>query len=207
MDGNITGTARFIMSGSEALHWRQLALENDTEEVKKQFNESMRAYIPDGVQADFDHFLGLDDYDSNLMGFVKLSGSLGATTGKRFFLPGLFFESHARHPFVAEEKRAIPVDVHYPKLEQDDVTYHLPQGYDVESAPQTTNLIWSDNALLKIGATRTGGNTVNIKRAMAYNYTLLEPKDYSGLHDFYQKVAAADQQQLVLNRASAARGN
>jgi hypothetical protein len=44
-------------------------------------------------------------------------------------------------------------------------------------------------------------------RLLAYNFTLLDPKEYSDLHDFYQKVAAADQQQLVLVRAPQARGN
>jgi transglutaminase-like putative cysteine protease len=206
-DSNITGTVRFIMTGSEALHWRQLQLENDPEEVKKQFNESIRAYIPDGVQADFDHFLGLEDYSTNLIGFVKVSGNMGSATGKRFFLPGLFFESRAKHPFVAEDKRLIPIDVRYPKLEQDDVTYHLPPGYSVESAPQATSLSWPNHALMKVTSNATG-TTVNIQRVMAYNYTLLDAKEYNGLHDFYQKVASADQQQLVLTRSPVvAKGN
>jgi hypothetical protein len=206
--GNVTGTARFVMSGEEALHWRQLALKNDAEEVKKQFNEAIRAYIPDGVQADFDHFLGLDDYDSNLLGIVKLSGAMGSATGKRFFLPGLFFESRASHPFVAEDKRTMPVDVHYPKLDQEDVTYHLPAGYTVESVPQVSNVSWPDHAMMTIKTT-ANGSTVDVMRTMAYNYTILEPKDYGNLHDFYQKAAAADQQQLVLTRvaAVAAKGN
>jgi hypothetical protein len=206
-DSNITGTVRFIMTGSEALHWRQLQLENDPEEVKKQFNESMRAYIPDGVQADFDHFLGIDDYNANLIGFVKVSGNMGSVTGKRFFLPGSFFESRAKHPFVAEDKRLIPVDVHYPKLEQDEVTYRLPPGYSVESAPQATSLSWPGHALMKVSSSATG-TTVDIHRVVAYNYTLLDPKEYGSLHDFYQKVASADQQQLVLTRAPVvAKGN
>jgi len=41
---------------------------------------------------------------------------------------------------------------------------------------------------------------VNVTRTLAYNFTLLDPKDYPSLHDFYQKVATADQQQLVLTR-------
>jgi hypothetical protein len=36
---------------------------------------------------------------------------------------------------------------------------------------------------------------------------LLDPKVYNDLHDFYLKVAAADQQQLVLTRAAAGKGN
>jgi hypothetical protein len=204
--GSVKGIVRFIMTGPEALYWRQLALENDEEEVKKQFNESMRAYLPEGVQADFDHFLGLSDYELYLMGIVNVSGNIGSTTGKHFFLPGLFFESRAKHPFVAQDKRIIPIDVHYPEFDQDEVTYNLPPGFTVESAPQDTSNTWPDHATLKIHSTAKGGS-VTVLRNLAYNFTLLDPKEYPNLHDFYLKVAAADQAQLVLTRAPVAKGN
>ncbi len=201
-DSNVTGTVRFVMTGQEALHWRQLALTNDSEEVKKQFSESIRTDIPDGVQADFDHFIALDDYNSNLLATVKVSGNMGSATSKRLFLPGLFFESRAKHPFVAEDKREVPIDVRYPRGEQDEVIYRLPQGYTVEGAPQATNLSWPNYAVFRIAA-KADGNTVSVVRQFAYNYTVLDAKTYADLHDFYQKVATADQQQLVLTRAPA----
>jgi len=204
--GNLKGTARFTMAGQEALHWRQLALENDQEEVKKQFSESMRDSLPDGVSADFDHFLGLDDSTVNLIGFVKISGNLATATGKHLFLPGLFFESQAKHPFVAQDIRLTPVDVHYAKMLQDDVIYHLPSSFTVESAPKTDDLSWPGYATLKIGSTMNA-NSVEVIRAFVQNFALLDPKVYNDLHDFYLKVAAADQQQLVLTRATAGKGN
>ena len=141
-EGNVTGIARILLSGADALYWRQVALRNDEEELKKQFNEELRGSLPDGVDAEFDHFLELDDYESNLMAIVNVSGKIGMTTGKHFFLPGLFFESHAKHPFVAQDKRVTPIDVHYPSMEQDEVTYHLPPGYAVESTPKATDVTW-----------------------------------------------------------------
>lgn len=204
--GAAKGYARFVMTGPDALRWRQLALENDQDEVKKQFNEFIQNDFPDGVQADFDHFLALDDPNVNLIAIVKVSGNLGTQTGKHFFLPGFFFESRAKHPFVAQEKRETPVDVHYAKREADDVTYHLPAGFTVESAPKVDGTTWPDHAILKYGS-EAKGSTVRVVRNLVYNFTLLEPKEYGGLHDFYQKVAAADQQQLVLTRAPAATGN
>jgi len=158
------------------------------------------------VQADFDHFLALDDSSVNLIGVVKVNGNIGTATGKHFFLPGLFFESRGNHPFVAQDKRSIPIDVHYPKLEEDEVTYHLPPGFTVESLPQAANAFWPEHAILKIGA-KTNSDVVTVTRNLAYNFTILEPKDYSDLHDFYQKVATADQQQLVLTRTPIAKGN
>ena len=204
--GNVKGTTRFVLTGQDALHWRQIALTNDEAEVKKQFIESIRADLPDGVQADFGHFLGLDDYNSNLLVVVNVSGSLGTATGKHFFLPEQFFEAHAKHPFVAQDKRTTPIDVHYPRMETDTVTYHLPSEIAVEIPPQPGAISWPDHAILKVTA-GAKGNDVTIGRAAAFNFTLLPAQEYSNLHDFYQKVAAADQQQLVLTRSLTAKGN
>ena len=205
-NGGVTGIVRFLLTGQAGLQWRQLALENDQDEVKKQFNESMRDEVPDGVQVDFDHFLALDDPTSNLMAIVKVSGSLGAATGKHFFLPAFFFESHAKHPFVAQDKRITPIDVRYPKTDIDDVKYKLPPGYTVETLPQRSNLNWADHAQFKTGAGQKE-DTVEVARSLAYNFTILDPKDYGGLHDFYLKVASADQQQIVLTRKPTTAGN
>jgi hypothetical protein len=45
----------------------------------------------------------------------------------------------AQHPFVAQDKRTTPIDVHYARFEEDQVVYHLPSGFSVESMPQPTN--------------------------------------------------------------------
>jgi hypothetical protein len=201
--GGVKGVVRFVMSGQDALYWRQLALENDEEEVRKQFNESIQDEFPEGVQADFDHFQGLEESSNNLSGFVRISGNLGTVTGKHLLLPGLFFESRAMHPFVAQDKRITPVDLHYAKFEQDNLTLHLPSGYTVESAPQTPDIIWPNHALLRIQST-VKNSQVDVVRVFARNVALLDPKEYNDLHDFYLKVAAADQAQLVLSKSPAA---
>jgi hypothetical protein len=195
-----------VLSGQEALRWRQFAILDDESEVKKRFNEVLKRDLPEGVQGDFDHFLGLEDYNVNLQGIVRVTGSLGAVTGKRMFLPGLFFESKAKHPFVAQEKRTISVDVQYAKSESDDVTYRLPAAYKVESSPQTSHVEWTDHAKLDI-ATTVDGDGVHVARDLANNYTIVDPRDYGKLHEFYQKLAAADQQQVVLARGAAGKGN
>jgi hypothetical protein len=205
-DGKVKGTVRVTMSGPAALRWRKLAIENDEDEVKKQFNESMRGLVPDGVQAEFDHFLGLEDYHSQLMGIVKISGNMGTATGKRVFLPGLFFESRARHPFVTDEKRETAVDMEYAEIVRDDVTYHVPDGFTVESAPGDTMVPWAGHAALQLKSA-VDKNDIKMGRSFIRAFAILEPKDYPALRDFYQKTATADQQPLVLIAAPAAKGN
>ena len=204
--GELRGTVRCTLQGQEAVYWRQFALKNDENEVKKQFNEWMNGYLPAGVQGDFDHFLALDQYDSNLLAIVRVSGNPGAVTGKRLFLPGLFFASNSKHPFVLRDKREIPVDVHYARTEQDDVNYRIPAGFEVESGPQAHDIAWPQHAILSI-STSKDSSLIEIKRKLAFSYSFVDPKEYGDLHDFYQEVSRADQQQLILRRTGATGGN
>jgi hypothetical protein len=202
--GGIKGTIRVILGGQDALRWRQFVILSDEGEVKKVFDEWLAQSLPEGVTGHLDHFLGMDDYEVNLIGVVHVTGSAGTITGKRMFLPGLFFQSKAKHPFVAQEKRTISVDVQYARSASDDVTYRLPAAYKVESSPEASHIEWADHAKLDI-ATTLDGDGVHVLRSLANNYTIVD-KDYGKLHEFYQKLAVADQQQIVLSSAFAANG-
>jgi Domain of Unknown Function with PDB structure (DUF3857)/Transglutaminase-like superfamily len=205
--GGITGTVRYLMMGQEALRWRQAALENDIDEVKKGFNRWIGDSLPQGIEGDVDHFLALDDPDVNLMAIVKVKGTLGTATSKRLLLPGFFFETRP-HPFVNEEKRLAPVDMHYGDEISDEMTYHLPPGMTVEGAPQDEKIPWAGHAVLVSKTNTSTAGEVTVTRQLARAFTFAKPQEYQNLHDFYQKVAAADQQQLVLARAPAvAKGN
>lgn len=205
--GAVKGVVRVVMNGPDALYWRQKMLQNDPEEVKKQFTEEMRGAMPEGIEAELDHFIGEKDYNVNLIGVMNVTGNMGTATGKRVFLPGLFFEARSKHPFAAQEKRQTPVDVHFARMLQEQAIYHLPANFAVESLPQKSDLNWPDHALLKMNAGAKDGSVI-VTRVFAHNYSLLADKDYADLHGFYQKIAAADQQQIVLTRTPAvAKGN
>jgi hypothetical protein len=200
--GGITGFIQIIMAGQEALHWRQGALRNDDAELKKQFDRDLENLVPEGVEAHVDHFLAVDQPDANLMAMVKVTGSLGTATSKRILLPGLFFATRARVPFVNEEKRLEPVDMHYADRITDDVTLHLPPGLAVEAAPQDASVSWQGHAVFIIKS-KAGPNQIEIANSLARGFTIAKPEEYQDLRGFYQKVAAAEQAQLVLTIAPA----
>jgi hypothetical protein len=204
--GSVSGSVRVVMIGPDALRWRQLSLESDPGAANKQFNEEFKELLPEGVNAEFDHFTGLEDSTGSLTANLKVSGNLGAVTGKHIFLPGLFFESRARHPFVAQDKRETPIDVHFPREEDDDVTYHLPAGYTLETPPSIAGAGWGGHALM-FANFKTTADSVSATRSFIYIFTVLDPSEYSALHEFFLKVAAADQTQLVLTRVSSAKEN
>jgi hypothetical protein len=204
--GAITGNSSFVMSGQDALRWRQAALENDEDEVKKRFDRWIGSMFPEGVEAHVDHFLGLDDPDVNLIAAIKVQGILGSATAKRLLLPGFFFEARGRHPFVDEEKRLESVDMHYGDQTTDQVVYHLPPGLSVEGAPQDAKIPWEGHAVL-VTKSKTDPGQVAIARILSRAFTLAKPEEYQDLRGFYRKVTSSDQQQLVLTRATPAKGN
>jgi len=204
--GVITGDFRFVMTGQQGLRWRQDALRYDLDEVKHRFDRWLQAMAPDGVEIHVDHFLGLDNPDSNLMAVVKAQGTLGAATSKRLLIPGFFFESAGQVPFVGQSRRIEPVDMHYGEQVTDQVVYHLPSGLAVESAPQETKVAWEGHAALA-AKSKTDTGQVTVVRQLSRAFTMAKPEEYQDLRGFYQKVAAADQQQLVLATSAAPKGN
>lgn len=204
--GALTGTGRIVLSGQEALHWRQLSLLEDSAELSKDLTDYVAESLPDGVNGELSGFEGLTDYESDLTANLKFSGTLGSTTSKRVIVPGLFFEAKGKHPFVEEDSRQVPVDMHYATMEQDEVTYHLPPAVKLEGLPQEVNIEWTGRIGLSISATSTNG-AVTVKRTFVRTSALVDPSLYTSLRNIYQRISSADQQQIVLSRASDAGAN
>ena len=200
-NGTIHGTLQIIMTGQHALFWRQRAMEVDAQELKKQFDRRLEKLVPEGVEAHTDHFLGLDQPENFLLVNVKVEGVMGTTTGKRLILPSFFFETRGDEPFVSEKQRLEPVDMRYAEQDIDQLTYDLPAGMAVEGAPQDAKIPWEGHALY-IVKTRSGPGQITVARVLARTFTLVKPEEYPDLRGFYQKVAAADQGQMVFRTAS-----
>jgi hypothetical protein len=199
--GGVAGTLQIVMTGQDALLWRQTAIEVDAAELKKDFDRDLERIVPEGVEAHVDHFLGLDDPNSLLMAVVKVTGTLGTATAKRLILPGFFFETRGSTPFVDEQTRLEPIDMHYAEQLTEQLTYDLPAGMTVEGAPQDSKVSWEGRAIY-IVKTKSEPGQITVARVLARAFDLARPVDYQDLRGFYQKVGAADQGQLVFSIAA-----
>jgi hypothetical protein len=198
--GTVSGTLKVGFIGQPALQLRQLALRAGVNAAKEQVDKILAAQVPAGIEAHVDHIAFLDDSSKQLVAVVPVTGSLGTRTGNRLILPRLFFESREANPFPASEARTLPVDMHYASQEQEQITYVYPSGYSLEGKPEDAAMKWEDNAAYQLKS-KTAATSITSARILARGFTFLDAKDYSPLHDFYQKIVVADQQQLVLTPA------
>ncbi|WP_348261205.1 DUF3857 domain-containing protein [Telmatobacter sp. DSM 110680] len=206
-DGSANGKLQFSMSGQEALRWRQASLRVDEDTLKKSFDDWLRTQLPSGVEAHLTHFAKLDDPGADLAAYATVTGTPGTATSKRLLLPASFFAHSEDQGFIAQPDRKLPVDMHFAAVYKDGVLMHLPAGFSIETAAPTTQIPWTGYAVFQIKSTPSG-NDLTVTRTLARAFTLLQPDEYSPMRDFYQKVNAADQQQIVLtNSATAQKGN
>ena len=201
--GGISGQIQVVMTGQEALRWRQSALQTDEAELKKQFERELNDRVPQGTEAHVDRFAALNDPNANLVVDGHVSGALGAATAKHLVLPGFFFETRSHAPFVAEATRLEPVDMRYGNRLTGQVTYHLPEGMTVEGAPADTNISWPGHAFFVAKSVMQLGQAT-IVESISHMFALAKPEEYQDLRGFYQKVDAAEQAQLVLTIAPSA---
>ena len=200
--GAVSGTLKVAFLGQRAIELRQIGVKSGAEGVKSEINALLAQQVPAGVQASVDHVVYLDDPSKQLLAVIPVSGSFAKNSGGGLVLPRMFFEAMERNPFPPDSSRELPVDMRYAAQEQEQITYVLPAGYALERTPQDTNLKWEENAAYQLHTKVEGGSITNA-RVLQRGFTLLDPKDYEQLHDFYQKVVAADQQSLVLNAVQA----
>jgi hypothetical protein len=92
--------------------------------------------------------------------------------------------------------------MHYAEQVIDDVVFHLPPGYAVQSAPQAAQMPWPEHAELVVKVS-ANANTLDVRHIFARAFVLLDAKEYPALHDYYAKLAVNDQQQVVLGPSSA----
>jgi hypothetical protein len=201
-NGALQGQIRIIMTGVEALRWRQYALSHDEEATKNAFQKEIQKRMAAGVQVKMNHFLGLTDYTSNLLAILDVSGSLGTATGKRVFVPASFFEA-GETPLFSSQQRENPVDLHYPFLTRDQITLTLAPGLTVANVPTNAQIPYPQMATYQ-AAYGGKGNVYTEQQLLAVANTIYETSEYPQLRDFFQKVGAQNQQQVVLERVAVA---
>jgi hypothetical protein len=200
--GAVSGTLRVGFVGQQALEWRQMALRTDGPTVLQAFEKTFAAEIPDGVQVSIDHIAGLDDPTKQLVAVLQISGSIADKSGNHLAVPRAFFDGKETDPFPEETGRTLPVDMHYPTQEKEQITYTLPSGVAADGKPQDTSMKWEENAVYQLRS-KVDGATITNGRVLARGFTVLDAGDYGKLRDFYQKVVQADRQQIALTGAQA----
>jgi hypothetical protein len=133
-------------------------------------------------------------------GTVKIS-AFGSAIGHRMLVPATVFHEGYSTAFVTT-KRVNMIYFHVPFEETDEITFHAPAGFKIETIPDEKKI--NPGAVsYEMSGTKTG-DTVELKRRLRVNAIVVAVESYPALRSFFAGVKNNDDGQIVLRNAESA---
>jgi hypothetical protein len=186
-EGTLTGNLQITYHGQEALKRRLDAMDTDETGRRKAVEDELKALLPSTAELKLGTVSGLEASEGpvTVEATVEIPG-FAASTGRRLLLPLGLFQFNNRNP----------VYFHFPFEERDEVDLEVPAGTQVENlpAPRQTPAPFGG---YEISRDRQG-NHVRLHRRLWVGGVIFQINHYPELHEFYDKVTAADGEAVVL---------
>jgi hypothetical protein len=200
-DGTVSGKVTIRFTGLEAAR-RRLEERNEDDADRKQFLEDQLKYsVPSGIEVTLTNSPDWNGSDEPLVAeyTLKVPGWAAAAGQRQLLKVGLFCAQEDRT--FERAVRIQPLYFNFPYQHADDVSIEMPAGTQVGSLPKNQNL---DFKLYSYGHTaESRESTLHLTRDISLNLLLLDVKYYGLLHDFFQSVRSADEEQVVMAPAAA----
>jgi transglutaminase-like putative cysteine protease len=199
--GDLEGTLTVKFTGLEA--WQRRVEQRNVDEVKrKQFLESeVKECIPAAIEVELTNKPDWASSEVPLVGEYKLKvPGWAAGAGKRYLLGLGLFSASEKHVFD-HTNRVHPIYFKYPFQKLDDVTIDLSPGWSVSSLPLEQSI--DKHAVSYALKASQQGSTLHWSRILNVDIMLLDQKYYTALRNFFQAVKAGDEEQAVLQPATA----
>jgi Domain of Unknown Function with PDB structure (DUF3857) len=206
-DGSAEGGVEIAFRGQEALIHRLDYLDSDEQGRKKDVEDEVRAWLPDGSDLKLTELKNMDAIDEPLIAkFTVKMPQLGASAGKRLLLPAGVFELKKRQVLMHSERKQ-PIYFNYPYREVDKAMIELPSGIQVDTLPEAKDV---NNGFSLYRAKRTASSSqIVLDRDFAVLGLALPLEYYPQLKSFFETVKSADDEQVVLKAGTtvAEKGN
>ena len=129
---------------------------------------------------------------------MKINGYASISGTRWFVLPNLM-NRLGSIPTKSADRQA-DIVIRYGRIESDTVTFHFPEGMDTEYVPQRT-LVESDFGEYTCDV-QVDGNQLVYSRVLKINEGTFPAEQYPALVKFYEEVARADQEKMVLKKVN-----
>ncbi len=124
--------------------------------------------------------------------------SVEVINNKFYFSPFLFF-SENENPFK-QEIRKYPVDVEYPKENKYIISIEIPNGYQVESLPQSINLSIAENICSFKYLISNNENSIQTSISISINDAIISAEHYEKLKKFFQQMIEKQNEKIILRK-------
>ena len=204
-DGSLKGTIEVELRGNAALEHRIAAIQEDEAGRRKRLEDEAKAWLPPDSVVTLDRVEGWAATEEPLHVHYKVEvPAFAQSVGKRLLVPAALFRTTRQQEAFRHAERKYAVYFPFAYQELDNLILQAPEGYSPESVPAATDVKLSSTRFLT-ARSFTNSQFVS-KRALVVNGIMFPVAQYPELKGFFDKVLAADQEQLVLQNTVAAAG-
>lgn len=115
------------------------------------------------------------------------------------YMSPVIFEKWLQNPFSSPD-RLYPVDFGIPFSESYTMNFTIPEGYQVEELPKNKNIMMPEKGGRFIYAIEQKDNRIVLNLRFSIDRSLFIPSEYPNLKDFFDRVIAAEGEQIVLKK-------
>ncbi len=198
-DDEITGFARSLMDNYYAYFYRK-ALKGQTSEenLKKSLQNKY-----ENIDLIVTRVKNIDNLYKKIKETVKFETDeyLEEISGKIFVSPLLEWNFDENNPFKSKERK-FPVFFNYPRIQALEITFTVPDDYEVISLPKANQYSFGNNEGSYNYSIEQKGNNIVIKTTYIINTPIVAPSSYQALRDFIDKILKKQQEKIVLKKKS-----
>jgi hypothetical protein len=130
-------------------------------------------------------------YDYNFVdGIEEIGGNL-------YFSPMLFLASE-ENPFK-QNTRNFPIDLTYPFSDKYMINVMIPEGYEIESLPQSEKFLFNDAGDFTYLA-KANGAFIQLTVTLNIKTSIILAEDYEVFKGFYSKIVEKESEKIVLKK-------
>lgn len=117
---------------------------------------------------------------------------------KIYFAPMWFFK-RTKNPFIQKERK-YPIDFVFPHHDKYNLSYTIPEGYQIESIPESIHLVFQNNmGSFKFQINHTE-NQIQLVVDFTINTAIVSELHYAELKEFFKKIVEKQNEKVVLKK-------
>jgi len=121
--------------------------------------------------------------------------------GDKILFQPLLFERIEKNRYTLEDRK-YPVNFNYPISETYVFEYTIPQGYEVETLPQSKIFRLQDNSISASYNVQILGNKIFVLFKRDINKILFLPEEYPNLKEMFNQIVKKHSEQIILKKKS-----
>ncbi|OIQ21306.1 MAG: hypothetical protein BM557_03380 [Flavobacterium sp. MedPE-SWcel] len=139
------------------------------------------------------------EYDKPIIEGFSFDGSTADVVGDKIYLSPILFYTMSENPFK-EEKRNYPIDFVFPRNSKKTITITIPDGYEVESLPESMQIGMNHNICNFHFNIASSNNQIQMVVSNNINVGRLSPEYYEELKAFYTDMIEKQSEKIVLRK-------